>query len=131
MLTEQRKRVLLERLKRQGRIVAKDMSAELDLSDAMTATTLALKQVELKTGRLADRGATLYEAAFQVLDPGAKIDVQFRSGGGMMFDLDDKHYQFTRTQTSVDGSIAEWRNVKSHFITTALREGKVLYEVAA
>ena len=33
MLTEQRKRILLERLKRQGRIVAKDMSAELDLSE--------------------------------------------------------------------------------------------------
>jgi predicted nucleotidyltransferase len=27
--------------------------------------------------------------------------------------------------------INEWRNVKSHFITTALREGKVLYEVSA
>ena len=25
--------------------------------------------------------------------------------------------------------INEWRNVKSHFITTAMREGKVLYEV--
>jgi predicted nucleotidyltransferase len=24
--------------------------------------------------------------------------------------------------------IEEWRNVKSHFITTALREGKILYE---
>ena len=33
MLTEQRKRILLERLKRQGRIIAKDMSAELDLSE--------------------------------------------------------------------------------------------------
>ena len=33
MLTEQRKRILLERLKRQGRIVAKDMSAELNLSE--------------------------------------------------------------------------------------------------
>jgi uncharacterized protein len=27
--------------------------------------------------------------------------------------------------------IEEWRNVKSHFITTAVREGKVLYESAA
>jgi hypothetical protein len=27
--------------------------------------------------------------------------------------------------------IEEWRGVKSHFINTALREGKVLYENAA
>ncbi len=27
--------------------------------------------------------------------------------------------------------IAEWRDVKSHFINTALREGQVLYESAA
>jgi hypothetical protein len=27
--------------------------------------------------------------------------------------------------------IAEWRAVRSHFITTALREGRVLYEKSA
>jgi predicted nucleotidyltransferase len=27
--------------------------------------------------------------------------------------------------------VADWQNVKSHFITTAIREGKVLYDVAA
>ena len=31
------------------------------------------------------------------------------------------------TQQEVD----DWRDVKSHFITTALREGKVIYDVAA
>ena len=91
--------------------------AELDLSDAMTGTTLALKQIELKTGRLADRVATAYEAAFRVLDPDAKIDAQFRSQGGMMFDLRDKHYQFTRTQTSVDGSIGQWHYAKLSLAT--------------
>jgi AsmA protein len=90
---------------------------ELELSDAVTATTLALRQIELKTGRLADRVPTAYEVAFRVLDKGAKIDALFRGQGAMTFDLEAKDYQFSRTQTLVEGSIAQWRNVQLSLVS--------------
>lgn len=72
-------------------------------------------------------------------EPGSDYDIVIiapsdrppgRRAGRLYLDLGDLHVPKDVLWWTPEEA-AEWRNVRSHFITTALREGRVVYERAA
>ena len=81
-------------------------NTNLDWTDAGRNQRFAVKNLQLKTGRIAGGKPSKFEISMGVSGDNPKIDVNIRASGSLSLDLEAAHYKVTDLSAQIKGSAA-------------------------
>lgn len=82
--------------------------AHVNYRDEAAGLDLALQDLELDTGRLADATAGRIDARFQLVSAQPRIDTRVRLGGHLLYEHLGQRYQFKDVEARAQGQVAGW-----------------------
>lgn len=82
--------------------------AHLNYRDESANLNLALQDLELETGRLADATAGRIDARFQLVSAQPRLDTRVRLGGHLLYEHLGQRYQFKDFEARAQGQVAGW-----------------------
>jgi AsmA protein len=82
--------------------------AHVNYRDDAAGLNLALQDLELETGRLADATAGRIDARFQLVSEQPRIDTRVRLGGHLLYEHAGLRYQFKDVEARAQGQVAGW-----------------------
>lgn len=83
--------------------------AHVNYRDEAADLSLALQDLELETGRLADATAGRMDARFQLVSAQPRLDTRVRLGGHLLYEHLGQRYQFKDVEARAQGQVAGWR----------------------
>lgn len=82
--------------------------AHVNYRDEAADLNLALQDLELETGRLADATAGRIDARFQLVSAQPRLDTRVRLGGHLLYEHLGQRYQFKDVEARAQGQVAGW-----------------------